>query len=132
MSDLELREDVSLESNLQDLNEDGEDSQEEVAEHISPFSTDEHYLEEPTGYEGSTAGTQDSAEHFQRGWRIDRHAGDSWVHGTDTPFYSNNEKLIDVMKLALLPLKPRDDGITSCCAYDMRAVPLTWMNYTSS
>lgn len=132
MSYLELTEDVSLEPDLQDLNEDVNDSQDEVAEQSSPFSADEHYLEEPTGYEGSITSTQDSPEHFQRGWRIDRHAGDSWVYGTDTPFYSYEETLIDAMKLALLPSKPRDDGIPSCWAFDIRAVLLTWIHYTPS
>lgn len=60
--------------------DDGED-QEEARELISPFSADEHYLEEPASIQGSAVSTEDATDQFQRGWRVDRRAGDSWMYG---------------------------------------------------
>jgi hypothetical protein len=60
--------------------DDGED-QEEARELISPFLADEHYLEEPASIQGSAVSTEDAADQFQRGWRVDRRAGDSWMYG---------------------------------------------------
>lgn len=84
MSCLGLSEEVDLEVYLDDLDIDDGDDQEEVREYVSPFSADEHYLEEPTGHGSSVASTQEPTEQFQRGWRIDRHAGDSWMYGMST------------------------------------------------
>ena len=60
--------------------DDGEDP-DEAREYISPFSADEHYLEEPATVGSSAVGTEDVTDQFQRGWRIDRRAGDSWMYG---------------------------------------------------
>lgn len=60
--------------------DDGED-QEEARELISPFLADEHYLEEPASIQGSIVSTEDATDQFQRGWRVDRRAGDSWMYG---------------------------------------------------
>ncbi|KAK2470198.1 hypothetical protein H9L39_18346 [Fusarium oxysporum f. sp. albedinis] len=59
--------------------DDGED-QEEARELISPFLADEHYLEEPASIQGSVVSTEDATDQFQRGWRVDRRAGDSWMY----------------------------------------------------
>lgn len=85
MSCLGLSEEIDLEYYLDDLDiDDHGDGQEEVRPYVSPFSADEHYLEEPTGPGSSIAGSEESAEQFQRGWRIDRYAGDSFMYGTAT------------------------------------------------
>jgi hypothetical protein len=60
--------------------DDGED-QEEARELISPFLADEHYLEEPASIQGSVVSTEDATDQFQRGWRVDRRGGDSWMYG---------------------------------------------------
>lgn len=87
MSCLGLSEEVGLEAYLDnlDVDDDGDD-QEEAREYISPFSVDEHYLEEPTSLGSSAASTEESTEQFQRGWRINRHAGDSWMYGMTASF----------------------------------------------
>ncbi|KAH6977667.1 hypothetical protein EDB80DRAFT_826309 [Ilyonectria destructans] len=45
--------------------DDGED-QEEAREHISPFSADEHYIEEPATIGSSAVSTKDVTDQFQR------------------------------------------------------------------
>jgi hypothetical protein len=71
--------DLDLWSDGPDI-DDGED-QDEAREYTSPFSADEHYLEEPTSIQGSAVSTEDATDQFQRGWRVDRRAGDSWMYG---------------------------------------------------
>ncbi|GKU11914.1 unnamed protein product, partial [Fusarium langsethiae] len=63
-----------------DLDLDNGDNQDDAREFVSPFSADEHYLEEPVGTADSAASTAEPTEQFQRGWRIDRQAGDTWIY----------------------------------------------------
>lgn len=86
MSYLGLSEEADVEAYLNDLevvddDDDGDDPKEEAQEYISPFSADEHYLEEPASIQGSAVSTEDATDQFQRGWRVDRRAGDSWMYG---------------------------------------------------
>ncbi|KAJ9415745.1 hypothetical protein QL093DRAFT_2568886 [Fusarium oxysporum] len=70
--------------------DDGED-QEEARELISPFLADEHYLEEPASIQGSIVSTEDATDQFQRGWRVDRRAGDSWMYADEFIDETNDE-----------------------------------------
>jgi hypothetical protein len=81
MSYLEIPEVVEPESYLGNNEEDNDETQAGIADYVSPFSTDEHHLEEPTSFRDGAASTQESTDQFQRSWRIDRHAGDSYVYG---------------------------------------------------
>ncbi|GKU11238.1 unnamed protein product, partial [Fusarium langsethiae] len=78
---LGLSEEVDLDAWSDGPDIDDVEDQDEAREYISPFSADEHYLEEPQSVRGSTVGTEDTTDQFQRGWRIDRRAGDSWMYG---------------------------------------------------
>ncbi|KAK2666544.1 hypothetical protein RAB80_018201, partial [Fusarium oxysporum f. sp. vasinfectum] len=75
--------------------DDGED-QEEARELISPFLADEHYLEEPASIQGSIVSTEDATDQFQRGWRVDRRAGDSWMYVEDNDSLFVSERVDDV------------------------------------
>ncbi|KAM6506728.1 hypothetical protein FALCPG4_014960 [Fusarium falciforme] len=103
MSCLGLSEEVGLEAYLDglDVDDDGDD-QEEAREYISPFSVDEHYLEEPTSLGSSAASTEESTEQFQRGWRINRHAGDSWMYADEFIAETNDEAFDGARALDLL------------------------------
>ncbi|KAL6360882.1 hypothetical protein LRP88_05615 [Fusarium phalaenopsidis] len=81
--------------------DDGED-QEEARELISPFSADEHYLEEPASIQGSAVSTEDATDQFQRGWRVDRRAGDSWMYADELIDETNDEAFDGTRALDLL------------------------------
>ncbi|KAJ9413916.1 hypothetical protein QL093DRAFT_2569888 [Fusarium oxysporum] len=81
--------------------DDGED-QEEARELISPFLADEHYLEEPASIQGSIVSTEDATDQFQRGWRVDRRAGDSWMYADEFIDETNDEAFDGTRALDLL------------------------------
>ncbi|KAI3572619.1 hypothetical protein IWW34DRAFT_891492 [Fusarium oxysporum f. sp. albedinis] len=81
--------------------DDGED-QEEARELISPFLADEHYLEEPASIQGSVVSTEDATDQFQRGWRVDRRAGDSWMYADEFIDETNDEAFDGTRALDLL------------------------------
>ncbi|KAM0540083.1 hypothetical protein ACHAO7_011540 [Fusarium culmorum] len=82
--------------------DDGED-QEEARELISPFLADKHYyLEEPASIQGSAVSTEDAADQFQRGWRVDRRAGDSWMYADEFIDETNDEAFDGTRALDLL------------------------------
>ncbi|KAJ4051379.1 hypothetical protein NW761_014629 [Fusarium oxysporum] len=66
MSQLGLSEEIDLDvwSNRPDIDK-GED-RDEARKYISPFSADEHYLEEPESIRGSAVSIEDATEQFQR------------------------------------------------------------------
>ncbi|EGU76685.1 hypothetical protein FOXB_12805 [Fusarium oxysporum f. sp. conglutinans Fo5176] len=102
MSQLGLSEEIDLDvwSDGPDI-DDGED-RDEAREYISPFSADEHYLEEPESVRGSAVSTEDATEQFQRGWRIDRRAGDSWMYANEFIDETNDEAFDGTRALDLL------------------------------
>lgn len=57
MSYLEIPEVVEPESYLGNNEEDNDETQAGIADYVSPFSTDEHYLEEPTSFRDGAAST---------------------------------------------------------------------------
>ncbi|KAL6354246.1 hypothetical protein LRP88_12580 [Fusarium phalaenopsidis] len=69
---------------------------------ISPFSADEHYLEEPASIQGSAVSTEDATDQFQRGWRVDRRAGDSWMYADELIDETNDEAFDGTRALDLL------------------------------
>ncbi|EGU74076.1 hypothetical protein FOXB_15413 [Fusarium oxysporum f. sp. conglutinans Fo5176] len=81
--------------------DDGED-QEEARELISPFLADKHYLEEPASIQGSIVSTEDATDQFQRGWRVDRRAGDSWMYADEFIDETNDEAFDGTRALDLL------------------------------
>ncbi|OBS15198.1 hypothetical protein FPOA_13940 [Fusarium poae] len=102
MSCLGLPEEVEFDvhSDVPDI-DDGED-QEEARELISPFLADEHYLEEPASIRGSAVSTEDATDQFQRGWRVDRRAGDSWMYADEFIDETNDEAFDGTRALDLL------------------------------
>jgi hypothetical protein len=82
MSCLGFSEEIEFEVHSDGPDTDEGEDQEEARGFISPFSADEHYLEEPASIQGSAVSTEDATDQFQRGWRVDRRAGDSWMYGT--------------------------------------------------
>ncbi|KAF9770111.1 hypothetical protein IL306_012386, partial [Fusarium sp. DS 682] len=102
MSYLEVPGVTEREFCVENHEEDGDENQVEIPEYVSPFSTDEHYLEEPTCFTDGLASTQESTDQFQRGWRIDRHAGDSYVYADDFIAETNDETFDGMRALDLL------------------------------
>lgn len=96
--------------------DDGED-QEEAGEYISPFSADEHYLEEPASIRDRATSTDDNTDQFQRGWRIDRRAGDSWMYGTSMYWLKGGSGMIShsSILLAALLFRVLAKPVPLCC-----------------
>ncbi|GKU12187.1 unnamed protein product [Fusarium langsethiae] len=99
---LGLSEEVDLDAWSDGPDIDNVEDQDEAREYISPFSADEHYLEEPQSVRGSTVGTEDTTDQFQRGWRIDRRAGDSWMYANEFIAETNDEAFDGTRALDLL------------------------------
>ncbi|KAL7754791.1 hypothetical protein ACKLNR_015277 [Fusarium oxysporum f. sp. zingiberi] len=102
MSCLGLSEEIELDAHSDSPDIDDGEDQDEARELISPFLADEHYLEEPASIQGSAVSTEDATDQFQRGWRVDRRSGDSWMYADEFIDETNDEAFDGTRALDLL------------------------------